>query len=423
MKKDISVIIPAINEEGNIGSVINRAKLVIEKLGASYEIIIVDGGSTDNTVLEAYAHGVRVLKQREKGFGAAIKQGVFVSAGDFIVTMDADLSHEPDYIYDMWVNREKADMIIASRYVRGGSADMPWFRYILSAVLNKTFCAVLSLPFKDISSGFRMYKADVFKNMEFTASGFNILEEVIIKFYLEAFEILEVPFHYKPRKKGRSHVHFLKFSFSFAKTLFSMWQLRNSVLSADYDSRAYDSKIPLQRYWQRKRFSIIKNFIGNAENDILDIGCGSSRLIKSLPNAVGLDIKLKVLRHLRKTNARLVQCTIEKLCFKRGCFDQVVISEVIEHIPKPYFKLSDLKEMLSENGIIILGTPDYSSRIWRIIEYFYIKLLPRGYGSEHMSRYTFSELINMLEREGFDIIEYKYICASELIIKAKITKR
>ena len=414
MKKDISILIPAINEAENIGT-----KNVLEKIGINYEIIIIDGGSADNTTSEASAHGALVLRQKKRGFGAAIKQGISASTGDFIITMDADLSHEPIYIYDMWTKRNEADMIIASRYIKGGKADMPWWRWILSVMLNRVFSAVLPLPFRDISSGFRIYKADILKAMKLNSCNFDIEAEILIKFYLEAFEILEIPFYYKSRKGGHSHVHLLKFGFSFAKTLFSMWQLRNSIFSADYDSRAYNSKIPIQRYWHRKRFSIIKNFIGKIDNNILDIGCGSSRIIKSLPKAVGLDIRLKVLRYLKKTNTKLVQGTLQNLCFKKNSFDLIIISEVIEHVPKEYFRLGRIKEILKENGIIIIGTPDYASLIWRIIEYFYKKLLPHAYGEGHISNYTFHELKKRLEDNNFSIIDYKYICAGEFIIKAQ----
>ncbi len=419
MKKDISIVIPAINEAENISSLIDKTKEIIENLGVSYEIIIIDGGSMDNTASEATEHGATALEQRQKGFGAALKQGISAATGDFIITMDADFSHSPEYIYKMWSKRKEADMIVASRYIYGGEADMPWLRRILSIALNRVFTALLSLPFKDVSSGFRMYRADILEAMEINSHDFDIQVEIFIKFYLKAFEILEIPFCYKPRKKGHSHVRLLRFAISYARTLFSMWQLRNSVFSADYDSRAYDSKIPLQKYWQRRRFSIIKGFIGKIDNNILDIGCGSSRIIKSLPNAIGFDIKLKVLRHLRRTNTKLVRGTLQNLCFKKGSFDLVIISEVIEHVPKKYFSLSQIKRVLKQNGIIIIGTPDYASIIWRILEYFYNKLLPHAHGKEHISRYTFYELKRKLETNGFNIIDYKYICLGELIIKAE----
>jgi dolichol-phosphate mannosyltransferase len=72
--------------------------------------------------------------------------------------MDADLSHRPVFLHDLWRRRDEAEVLIASRYIAGGRADMGRFRKVLSLILNRTYSRALSLPLRDLSSGFRMYR-------------------------------------------------------------------------------------------------------------------------------------------------------------------------------------------------------------------------------------------------------------------------
>jgi SAM-dependent methyltransferase len=202
-----------------------------------------------------------------------------------------------------------------------------------------------------------------------------------------------------------------------------MWRLRNSVAAADYDHRAFDSPIPLQRYWQRARHRITLDFVRAAGPSraarILDIGCGSSRIIQDLPDAIGLDVLLPKLRFLRDHHRRLVQGTVFALPFPAEHFDVVICSEVIEHIAATPQVFHELTRVLRPGGTLILGTPDYGRRLWWILEWVYGKILPGAYAHEHITHYTRADLAQRLTESGCTIQDLQYVGFCEMIFRVR----
>jgi dolichol-phosphate mannosyltransferase len=227
---DITIVIPALNERENLELLLPSLSAVINGLGLLAEIVVVDGGSTDGSRTAAEQLDARVIAQNERGYGGALLAGFAAARAPFVVTMDADLSHQPVFLEDFWRQRNEADLLIASRYVPGGSAEMGAVRRVLSLVLNQTYRRVLALPLRDVSSGFRMYHRDVLATLDLQARDFDVLEEILVKVHLRGGRISEVPFHYQARESGKSHAKLIRFGWAFSKTLFRMWRLRNSAL-------------------------------------------------------------------------------------------------------------------------------------------------------------------------------------------------
>ncbi|MDI6784769.1 MAG: glycosyltransferase [bacterium] len=430
----ISVIIPTLNEKENLIQLIPKLHHLLPQLvpQSEYEIILVDGGSTDGTTELANQLAVRLVQQKSPGYGGALKTGFEQARGAWIFTLDADLSHDPGFFQSLWEKRDEAEVIIASRYIPGGKATMPVSRIILSRILNYVFSRGLSLPVKDMSSGFRLYRKTALTKIkaQLVSRNFDVLEEILIRAYAEGWKIQEVPFHYYPRYTGRTHAKLVKFGLAFMRTFYRMWKLRNSIQSADYDTRAYDSIIPLQRYWQRKRVGIITQFISDfaphinyvrGRLRILDVGCGSSRLISDSQEMVGVDIQINKLRYLKQQNSTLplVQATIDQLPFRNEQFPGVICSQVIEHLSENTIWFDEINRVLKPNGKLILGTPDYSQRNWRVIEYLYKLLVPSGYADEHITQYTLTDLQELLSKNKFILLDKRYICNAELILIAK----
>lgn len=223
---DLSVVIPAWNERENLEVLLPRLTEMVESLGVTAEVVVVDGGSSDGTMEVASRLGALAIRQEERGYGGALISGFAAARAPFVITMDADLSHPPEFIREFWKRRNDAEMLIASRYVPGGAADMSASRRVLSHILNRTFGLLLSLPFEDLSSGFRQYRRSMVEALQPEARDFDVLEEILIQVYVSGGRIQEVPFHYRPRGTGTSHARLIKFGWAYLHTLARMRKLR-----------------------------------------------------------------------------------------------------------------------------------------------------------------------------------------------------
>lgn len=415
---DLTVMLMTLNEAGNIGPLLDSLRLVAEDAGISHELLVVDGGSTDDTRREAEAHGARVLRQEGKGYGRGLSQGFKASRGRWIMTMDADLSHPAAFLQSLWRARHKGDLLVASRFVPGAIYDAPLLRKVLSRILNVLFSRGLSLPIHDASTGYRLYAAEALKGITIEGVNFEALEEILIKVFIGGWSLAEVPLHYAPRGKGRSKARLILFGLALLRTFFRMWHLRTSIASADYDERAYDSRIPLQRWWQRSRHRIVTEWAGPVQGSILDIGCGSSLILASLPTAIGLDVLVNKLRYVARRGSPVVLGSIFQLPFADASFDGVVCSQVIEHIPAGDKPFQEIARVMKPGARLVIGTPDYGRPWWPIIEWLYKNVNPQGYGDEHITHYTLPSLKATLERNGFRVEKWHYILGAELNVLA-----
>lgn len=412
---ELTILILVLNERDNIAQVLPQLDRVLLTLGCRSEVLVVDGGSSDGTADVARALGARVLVQTLPGYGVALREGFAAAAGTYVLTLDADLSHDPDFIIKLWRAREQADLVIASRYVKGGVAIMPIGRLLLSRVLNRFFSSGLGLPVRDLSSGFRLYRKALLDGLALDGRNFEILEEILVKAYIDGWRVGEIPFTYYPRAGGSSHARIMRFGRDLLRAFGRLWELRNSARSADYDERAFYSRIPLQRYWQRKRHRII-TMMARGQGHTLDVGCGSSVILQSLNFAVGLDVSRPKLRYMQRSGVPLVCGSIASLPFRGASFDCVVCSQVIEHVPAEPAIFDELLRVLRPNGLLILGTPDYATIGWRVIEPLYGMAVPGAYHAEHISPYTRQRLFELARSHDLDVVQYRYVLRSELIL-------
>lgn len=415
---DISVVLVAWNEGKNITPLLQRIKKSLLAYQLNYEIIVVDGGSKDSTVAEARAEGANCFVQKRIGYGGAIREGFQKAKGQYVLTMDCDLSHPPELFPELWKNRDQADVIVGSRFVSGGESEAPFFRRVLSVVLNKVFSNFLAVPVKDSSSGYRLYRRAVLQPENYTRENFNILQEILVKAYSDGYAVKEVALKYEERKAGSSHVSFVKFCLSYLPTLYHLWLLRNSTEAADYDDRAYNSRHFLQRYWQRTRTEIVLGYL-EPGGQVVDLGCGSSRSVQARSNTVAVDSAIHKLRFLKRKGLNCIAAEFPNLPLKSASFDQVVCSQLLPYLPMNLPVFNEINRLLRDDGTVIIAVPDSGRLQWRLIGFLYHKLLPNVYKSKQQTNYTRTGLIDALAEAGFRTLAYKYVCGSELVLKAR----
>lgn len=224
----LTILLPTRNEKDNLELLFPRLDSVLKEIGVPSETIVVDGDSRDGTLEMAKRHCTLAFQQEGAGYGVALKQGFKAASGAYIVTLDADLSHDPKFIQRLWENRERADVVVASRYCEGGAAQAPLFRRFLSTVLNWLFTAGFGVPVTDVSSGFRLYRGDVVKAVKFEGKTYDALEEILILIHNEGGRIIEVPFTYVPRVHGTSNARIFWIGIRLLGTFFRLRRLRGS---------------------------------------------------------------------------------------------------------------------------------------------------------------------------------------------------
>jgi SAM-dependent methyltransferase len=296
---------------------------------------------------------------------------------------------------------------------------MPWWRMALSRLLNAWFRRTLGLPIRDLSSSYRLYRRDLLEAMAPSMSTDAALQEILIKSFCEGYTIAEVPMHYiaKPGNTGRGVRRLARLGLDYVATFGTMWKLRNSIHSCDYDTRAFFSRIPLQRWWQRRRCSIVSEFVGDALR-VLDAGCGSTQLLNLLPHVIGMDYSLRKVRFMRRPGRRLVNGSTLDLPFRNEAFDVVISSQVIEHLKPDARIFTELVRCLAPGGTLVLGTVDYGRWQWPLLERLYDLFKPTGYAQEHITHYTRRSLFDQLHALGLSVGACRYICGGEIIIKA-----
>jgi SAM-dependent methyltransferase len=358
---------------------------------------------------------VIVAPHDPRGFGHALRAGFHRARGAYIITVDPDFAGPLTFLADLWRRRHEAEVIVASRYVAGSRTEMSSGRALGSRLLNTVFRRALSLGVSDGSSAMRLYRTDVVNALSLEAADYDILQEVLVRAYAAGWRVVEIPIAYAPNPAVPSKAHAALVT-AYLRTFWALWKLRNSIAAADYDYRAHDSAIPLQRFWQRRRYRHITELI-EGEGAVLDVGCGSSHIIGALaPGSVALDVLVNKLRFARRFGVPLVRGSGFTLPFADESFPCVLCSQVIEHVPMVPSMIDELCRVLKPGGRLVLGTPDYDRWEWVWIEKAYGLAAPGGYADEHISHYTRKGLLADFARRGYTHEATRYILRGELIL-------
>ena len=215
--KKVLVLIPTYNEEESIGNLLNRLQSVRAQIANLYEIdiLIVDDGSPDNTIKIVksldYSRISILQRSEKKGLGPAYLAGF--SEGlkadyDFFVEMDADLSHQPEELPNLLEQATDQNFVIGTRWMPGGSVvNWPKKRQFISKMGTKYASFALKLPYRDLTSGFRVIPRSFLEKIDFSkieTRGYGFQVEMAIKARNNGFNIVEVPINFVERENGHS---------------------------------------------------------------------------------------------------------------------------------------------------------------------------------------------------------------------------
>jgi dolichol-phosphate mannosyltransferase len=217
--KNISVVIPALNEEKTITEVIEGCKPHAD------ELIVVDGHSQDRTREVSEEHGAKVILDNKKGKGEAIRHVIGFVTGDIIVFIDADGSHDPNDIPKLVepIVKEEADHVSGSRLI-GGSSELhggfdECFRLMGSSFITACINWKYKVQLSESQNGFRAIKKEVIKKLDLREDITTIEQEMIMKTLRKGFRMAEVPSHEHKRKQGYSKISLRKVWFRYVYTL------------------------------------------------------------------------------------------------------------------------------------------------------------------------------------------------------------
>lgn len=211
----ITVVVPTYNEAENLPKLVSALFM----LPLDLSILVVDDNSPDGTgqiaddLTHAHAGRVSVLHRTGKlGLRSAYMEGfqkAFELGADAVVQMDADFSHDPLVLKEMAKCITDCDVVIGSRYVKGGSLDKNWplWRKFLSAFGNNYARTILQFPLHDVTTGYRMWKRQTLQRMpldRIRSNGYIFLVEMAYVAFLMEFDIVEVPIHFEDRRFGKS---------------------------------------------------------------------------------------------------------------------------------------------------------------------------------------------------------------------------
>ncbi len=233
MQKGISVVLLAYKEEENLRFLLPEIHKQVKLCNEDYEIVVIDTEKTlDGTPQVCQEFGARYVNQRQPGFGGAFRTGIEEARYSKFLILDSDGSHPPKYIPQIYQKfmKDRCDVVIGSRYVKGGVTNDAISSRIMSHMLNFAFRIALGINAHDLSTDYRMYHTRQLKNVQLECENYDVLEEVLLKLKLNKssrrLRVGEVPISFNKRVYGESKRQLGKFIISYMKTIIWLFGIR-----------------------------------------------------------------------------------------------------------------------------------------------------------------------------------------------------
>ncbi len=211
--KKLSIVLPTYNEGKNIKKTIEAIKKNLKNTDFEndYEIIVVDDNSKDETpdIIDNFAskdNFIALHRYGKRGLFSAVQEGIWISNGEFVMTLDADMSHPPELIPSFLKHADKYDFVYGSRYTNGGGMQAPFIRVWGSRILNLMCIVIAGLNVSDFGGQFRLFRKKSYEKIKYKYD--SKFGEYGIELFYRAkklgFKTKAVPFTYAFREEGES---------------------------------------------------------------------------------------------------------------------------------------------------------------------------------------------------------------------------
>ena len=228
----LSIVVPAHNEEDNIGNLIDKVALILK---IDFELLVVNDHSSDATariVLDkARLFGnIRLIQNNsEAGFANTLRTGFANASGDLILPLMADLCDDLNTVNIMYDKINKGyDVVCGSRYIKGGARiGGSKLKGFLSSLAGWSAYYLLGIATHDIANAFKMYRKKVIDSFNIDAKGFEISMELPVKAYYAGYKITEVPTVWHEREKGKSSFRMFNLIPNYLKLYF--WAIKKRM--------------------------------------------------------------------------------------------------------------------------------------------------------------------------------------------------
>lgn len=221
-KIEVTILIPALNEEKTIGIVIKKAKEWLETNQIKGEILVSDNNSVDNTKKIALANHVRVICVKERGYGNVLRKGIEEARGKYVIMGDADDSYNFLEIDDFYKELKKQnDLVIGNRYYHMEKGAMKWtHKYIGTPLLTYILNRKYKLKLHDINCGLRAFDKEKILNLNLKSEGMEFATEMLIEAKKSNLKIKEIPINfYKDKRDRKTHLRTIRDGFRHLKII------------------------------------------------------------------------------------------------------------------------------------------------------------------------------------------------------------
>ncbi len=216
----VSVVIPCLNEAGNIEQCVTAARRAMDDAGLIGEVVVADNDSDDGSGALAAAAGARVVLETRRGYGSAYMAGFAAARGEYIVMADADLTYDfkeiPRFVAAL---DDGAELVMGDRMGNIQPGAMPWLhRYVGNPLLTGLLNVFFRTGVRDAHCGMRALRRDVLPRLDLRTTGMEFASEMVIRASKEHLQIAEFPIEYHPRggesklssfRDGWRHLRFL----------------------------------------------------------------------------------------------------------------------------------------------------------------------------------------------------------------------